>query len=302
MIKRRLKSLLKPLLVIFVGWMFWLFITAEPAPDHAFYADKSFSSIGHRGGGGTLPENTLQAFVNSDKLGVDILEMDIRISKDHHIILFHDRTLSRTTDCDGLVSDYTLNQLRECRMRTVSATIESHPGEQAPGISAEIPTLEEVFERFPEKRMIIEIKGGESHLITGFCTMLQQHKKELQVLVGAFRQSTLDQFRQVCPKVATAATSREGFQFYLLSKLRLTGLLSPAYTSLIMPWRFTSEEKNKFFFMDIITPSFIRQARIKNLAVYVFTVNDPDEMKTLIDLGVDGIMTASPDVLLKVAR
>ncbi len=305
MIKRWLKILFKSLLVVLFGWLAWLFVTAKPAPDHPFHADESFSTIGHRGGGGKLPENTLQAFVNSDRLGTDILEMDIRLTKDRHIILFHDRTLTRTTDCDGLVSEHTLKELQQCKMRNGSATADAHHNQQPSGISGipqGIPTLKEVFDYFPNKRMIIEIKGSEPELSADFCTMLHQHKKELQVLVGAFRQATLDQFRQLCPTVATAATAREGFRFYLVSKLRLTGLLSPTATSLIMPWHFTSKEKNKFFFMDIITPSFIRQAHNKNLAVYIFTVNDPEDMKMLIDLGVDGIMTASPDVLLSIAQ
>ena len=298
MIKRWLKILLKSFFIILSAWLVWLLVTAKPAPDHPFHANETFSTIGHRGGGGTKPENTLQAFLNSDQLGIDILEMDIRLSKDRHIILFHDRTLSRTTNCDGLVSEYTLKQLRECTMRQGSSGKGSNTTLQDSGI----PTLNEVFDHFPDKRMIIEIKGSEPQLITDFCTMLHRYNKDQQVLVGAFRQSTLDQFRQVCPKVATAATAREGFRFYLVSKLRLTGLLAPEFTSLIMPWRFTSKEKNKFFFMDIFTPSFIKQAHNKNLAVYVFTVNDPEDMKILIDLGVDGIMTASPEVLLSVAQ
>lgn len=302
MIKRWLKTIFKTLLAILFAWLVWLLVTAKPAPDHPYHANETFSTIGHRGGGGTQPENTLQAFLNSDQLGIDILEMDIRLSKDHHIILFHDRTLSRTTDCDGLVSEYTLKQLRECAMRSGSTEIGINGSIQNSPIPLGIPTLNEVFEHFPDKRMIIEIKGSEQQLITDFCTMLHRYKKEEQVLVGAFRQSTLDQFRQVCPDVATAATAREGFRFYLLSKIRLTGLLAPEFTSLIMPWRFTSREKNKFFFMDIFTPSFIKQAHNKNLAVYVFTVNDPEDMKLLIDLGVDGIMTASPEVLLSITK
>jgi glycerophosphoryl diester phosphodiesterase len=305
MIKRRLKTLFKSILILFSGWLLWLTFTARPAPNHPYYLTGSFSTIAHRGGGETHPENTLLSFIHSEKLGITILEMDIRLSKDQHIILFHDRTLNRTTHCDGPVSHYTLAELRRCSMRMVATSKQSSKKDEEHPFGGEltvIPTLEEIFQRFPNKKMIIEIKGHESALINGFCTMLQQYNKETQVLVGAFRQATLNHFRQICPKVATAASAKEAFRFYLLSKLRLTALLSPTETSLIMPWQFSSKKKNRFFFMDIITPSFIRQAHNKNLAVYVFTVNEPEDMQTLIDMGVDGIMTDSPKKLTSLVK
>ncbi len=302
---RWLKYLLVLALITLSGWVTLLYLTAKPATPHPFFSHPEFNIIAHRGGGVYLPENTLPAFINSHQLGADILEMDLRVTKDRRLVIFHDKTLNRTTECQGLLSQFTLDSLLQCPIRNNRLSKnERNENQTTQSISNHlvVPTLREVFERFPTKRMVIEIKDDDLYLVERFCTLIKQFKKESQILVGSFRQNAIDQFRKSCPQVATSATMIEGFQFYLLSKVRLTKLLSPSANALILPWRTTSKKANKFFFLDIITPSLVEQAQHKNLPVLIFTVNKPQEMEKLIKLGVQGIMTDYPDRLIFVQQ
>jgi glycerophosphoryl diester phosphodiesterase len=250
-------------------------------------------------------ENTSSAFTHSNQLGIDILEMDLRITRDQKMVIFHDRSLSATTNCEGRISDHSLAELKNCRLKRRDGNKISEVNDSpSPGKYKEsaIPTLEQIFQQFPHKRMIIELKDGDPILVKNFCRLITHYGKQSEILVGSFRQKAMDQFRSNCPLVATSATPREAFLFYFLAKLRLAKLTSSVATTLHMPWRFGFKEKNRFFFWDIITPSFVEQAHAKNLFIQVWTVNEPEDMETLINLGVDGIMTDRPELLISIAK
>lgn len=304
MLKNRFKKALIVLILLGAGCVAWFALTSSRAPEHPFYQAATFDVIAHRGGAGIMPENTLEAMILSERLGVDILEMDIRLTKDRQIVVIHDETLNRTTSCNGLVAQITLAELSRCKIKSDLVTVDSAFAKDS--FSPEhsfitIPTLETVLQRFPTRRMVIEIKGETPELVTEFCRLIRHANKTSQILVGSFRQSALDHFREICPEVATSASPKEAALFVLLSKIRLAFLLSPAATALQIPRRFIAKKGSLLPDFEIVTAALIRQAHAKNLAVQVWTVNDPTEMTELIGLGVDGIMTDFPDRLLAVA-
>ncbi|MEL6984152.1 MAG: glycerophosphodiester phosphodiesterase family protein, partial [Actinomycetota bacterium] len=111
-------------------------------------------------------------------------------------------------------------------------------------------------------------------------------------LVASFGQDTINRFRDACPEVATSATEREVTVFYLLHRLGLSGLDRPGYEALQLPERAAGQ--------DLLTAGLLDDAEGWGLAVVPWTIDDPETMRSLLALGVDGINTNRPDLLIEV--
>lgn len=267
-------------------------IFARPVPDHPYYADRPpVMVIAHQGGDGLWPGNTLFAFQNAARLGVDVLEMDLHITQDNVLVLIHDETVDRTTNGRGSVEAMTLAELK-----TLDAGYHWSPddGQTFPFRNQDIaiPTLEEVFQAFPGHRMVIEIKKTERSMAQPLCGLIRQYDMQTRVLIASFHDQRLAEFRAACPEVATSAARQETTTFVLLSKVFLGGLVSPAYQSLQVP-----EESSG---ITVLTAQFVYAARARNLKVEPWTIDEPAQMRQYIAWDVDGIITDRPDLLLEV--
>ncbi len=157
-----------------------------------------------------------------------------------------------------------------------------------------IPAVEEVLERFLDARLAIEIKQ-EAPSITGpLCNLLRKHGAEKRSIVGSFNQATLNDFRKHCPEVATSATQAEVTRFFGLNAVFLAGVARSPALALQIP--VTSNG------LTIVTPRLIAAAKAQNIDVHVWTINDPEEMRRLIAMGVDGIITDYPDRMFKLLQ
>jgi glycerophosphoryl diester phosphodiesterase len=112
-----------------------------------------------------------------------------------------------------------------------------------------------------------------------------------KVLASSFVQDSIDAFRRECPEVASSATRDEVLVFFVLHRFRLVDVLSPRYQSLQVPLRAAG--------WDLVTPDFIEAARRRGLAVQPWTINEEDDFRRLIALGVDGVSTDDPGRLRK---
>ncbi len=268
----------------------WILLSPS-APDHPYYADRPpVMVIAHQGGDDLWPGNTLFAFQNAADLGVDVLEMDLHITKDNALVLIHDETVDRTTNGSGSVEAMTLAEIK-----ALDAGYDWSPDDSATypyrGQGITIPTLEEVFQAFPGYRMTIEIKKTERSMAAPFCAQIRQYNMQNRVLVASFHDERMAEFRAECPEVATSSARQETTTFVLLSKVFLGGLVSPVYYSLQVP------EKSSG--ITVMTAQFIRAARARNLKVEPWTINDPAQMRQYIEWGADGIITDRPDLLLE---
>jgi glycerophosphoryl diester phosphodiesterase len=277
------------ILVLGVTLIAGLSLTSRPAQDHPYYANPGFRIIAHRGGRGLGPENTLETFKKSLAAGADVLEMDLRMTRDGELVILHDATVDRTTNGAGAVMDMDLRQLKELDagfrwIRDGSFIFRNQ--------HITIPTLAEVFETFPETPFIIEIKDNRSGVCKLLCGQIETYRKIDSVLVASMHTSMLSEFRKVCPKVATSAGPRAAMLFYLLNQVGLTSVFSPPMAALQVPAVFRGR--------PVATPGFVSAAQRLNLKVEVWTVNDVEQMCRLIDAGVDGIMTDFPDLLMTV--
>jgi glycerophosphoryl diester phosphodiesterase len=281
------------LAVVAVAAAWWLaaMLLARPAPPHAYFAAERPGAqvIAHRGGAGLRPEATLEAFDHAARLGADILEMDVRATADGVVVVLHDTTVDRTTDGSGPVAELTLEALRrlDAGYRWTDDGGRTHPYR---GRGIRVPALAEVYRRHARLRMVVEMKVRTPEFAQALCQLTREARMAERVLVASFDHATLRAFRQSCPEVATSMSAREAQVFIAMSRLRLASLASPDALALQVPDRIGD--------LEVLTPALIAAARGRNLRVHAWTVNDEAEMRRLVSLGVDGIMTDRPDRLL----
>jgi glycerophosphoryl diester phosphodiesterase len=254
---------------------------------------QSFLVFAHRGGGGLYPENTLEAFRYSLEVKVDVLELDIHATSDGKLVVLHDSSVDRTTDGSGKVKEMTLAELKKL---DAGYQFSTDSGQTFPfrGKNVTIPTLEEVFDNFPQTKFNIEPKQAEPSIIIPFCNLLREKKKTDKVMVGSFNQTVIDEFRRECPEVATSASPSEVSEFLAYQKSGLSGSYTPPMQALQVPEQIAG--------VQIVTQDFVESAHKLNLQIHVWTINETIDMQRLIGLGVDGIMTDYPDKLLELVK
>lgn len=249
--------------------------------------------IAHRGGAGISPENTLFAFKRAVELGVDVLELDVRATLDGELIVIHDAKIDRTTDGSGFVAGMTFEEIRKL---DAGFHWTKDGGKTFPfrGQNIKIPTLREVFEAFPDTKINIEPKYDTPSPVAPLCSLINEFNRADKVIVGSFRNEVLEDFRQNCPGVATSASPSEASFFLAGYKIGLSESYSPQMQVLQIPKRIGS--------LQIVTEDYIRAAKERNLDVHVWTINEIEDMKSLIELKADGIMTDYPDRLLELLK
>ena len=262
--------------------------TAQTRPIFQSQSSK-FAVFAHRGGGGLFPENTLLAFEDSAKLGVDFLELDVHATSDGTLVVMHDASVERTTDGRGKVSEISLADLKKLDAGYLFTT---DNGATFPfrGQGITVPTLAEIFDALPGTNFNIEPKQQTPSIIKPLCDLIRARKMEDKIIVGSFHQAVIDEFRATCPEIATSASPSEVTTFLTLSKTGISESYNPPMQALQIP-----ENLGK---LSVVTKDFVENAHRKNLKVHVWTVNEPAAMQRLIDAGVDGIMTDYPDRLL----
>lgn len=252
--------------------------------------------IAHQGGKHLAPGNTIEAFQNAVDLGVDVIETDIHITKDGHLVTIHDPTVDATTDGHGYVKDYTLKELQRL---DAAYDFQDLNGEYSfRGKHVYVPTLEEVFQRFPNIKVNIEIKDDNPHdrieeIVQKLMKLIEEYDMEDKVLIASFDQNIINLFDSYSNgRVATQGGKQEAKKFVILHKLFLRNL----YKSNVDAFQLPLQEGN----LDLTQPLLIKGAHRIGLYVHYWTVNDKETMEELVRRGADGIITDRPDLLIEV--
>jgi glycerophosphoryl diester phosphodiesterase len=249
-------------------------------------------NFAHRGDSTRAPENTLEAFRKAVELGAGGLELDVHITGDGHVVVIHDATLDRTTGGSGAVASTTLDELRDM---DAGYGFSLDEGRTYPyrGKGLGVPTLAEVLEELPEVAVNIDIKEIQGDEEAAVLEVLREADAERRALVASKYHAAVRRVRKLSGgSVATGASRREVGVFYLLSALRLEGLLSPNYDALQVPVFYGG--------LALVTRRFVEAAHARGVRVDAWIVNDPAEMHRLLDLGVDVVMTDYPETLAAV--
>ena len=203
----------------------------------------------------------------------------------------HNKTVDETTNGTGRINSFTLKEIQEldagCKWTIDGKTFPF----QCQGIR--VPTLKEVFEAFPETRMVIEIKQTKPSIVKPLADLIRDYKMTEKVLVASFYHRALKEFRRECPEVATSASTLELFKF-LIGNTLFKGLAKvPAIDAVQVGIRFFNIP------IPFINRRTIQAARDMNIPIQAWTVNGWDDMKKMISAGVDGIITDNPSELLR---
>ncbi len=247
----------------------------------------------HRGGAGLWPENTLVAFEGALALGYGYIETDVRQTRDGELVLFHDERVDRTTDGVGRVDAHSLAELS----RLDAGYHFTLDGERFPqrGRGVRIPTLQEALDLDPELRLNLEIKPRSDAVAEQVYRFLEQRDLRSRVLVASADQATGDTFRRLSRgRYATSPGAGGVLRFWLAAKSGTHRFMRFGVDALQVPARQQG--------LEVVTPRFIDAAHAHGIQVHVWTVDDEYEMRRLLALGVDGLMTDRPDVLARVVR
>lgn len=233
--------------------------------------------IAHRGLSIGSQENTLAAFASAVEVGAHVLETDVHLSKDGQVIVAHDADLNRVAGIPGLVADFTAQQLADMDL----------------GFGQGFPTLVELLETFPQEKFNIDLKVPS--VVDAFVDVIAQLGAVERVLVASFDEATRARAVAQLPGAVSNATPGYVLEGRLRSWL---GLPSQG-------WNLPRDVKalqipTTRFGMALVTPSLIRMAHAKGLEVHVWTINEPSDMRRLLDMGVDGIVTDRCDLALEV--
>ena len=243
-------------------------------------------AFSHRGGRLRWPENTLLAFRQSAELGYRYFETDLHLSADGVLMVFHDDTLDRITDGSGPIGDYTASELKRFDAAFRFGSDRGWPYRRQ-GVT--IPTLEEVMTAFPHASFTLELK--QAGLGDPLVQLIEQHDLWHRVMVGGYADEWVKEVRRLSGgRVPTSSGRHETLLFWLASRVGV-GLPIRA-DALQVPVTNNG--------LTVVDRRFIKAAHQAGKQVHVWTINDPPEMHRLLDLGVDGLMSDVPDVLLAV--
>ncbi len=246
----------------------------------------------HRGASKEFPENTMPSFERAVRLGADFIETDIHFTRDKKFAIIHDDSIERISNGAGKVADYTMNELK-----TFDAGYRFTPdcGNTYPfrGKGITLCSLDELLEAFPLCKFNIDIKIKNPEQIKYFTDIIDKYKARSRIITASKYLSNLRAVRKISPDIATSFSTMEALGILFLYQSGLLFLkMNFKGISLQIPENYAN--------FNIVTRSFVKQIHEKNLQVHVWTINKEEDMRSLIDLEVDGIMSDDPALLLKV--
>lgn len=280
----------------------------------------------HRGGGDNNPENTMLAFREAiGTYGADIIESDLYLTKDGYLVYNHDSYIDETCNVNGdltldevkelcgnkenrhYIEDMTLSELREYNF---GYYFENEEGERTykdetdlAGAGLQIATVDQLFEEFyesnPDLLFIVEIKDGGERGFEAARILSETLKKypgyEDQIVVGTFHDEIEAELKENYPHLMRGASTGSAAKFILTQFVGLNIFDGGDFTCLQIPMSYDLGIE-----VALDKATIIKRAHRRNIAVQYWTINDPDEMRLLIELGVDCIMTDNPALLREV--
>lgn len=295
--------------------------TTAQEPANRWLTERRIVNMAHGGGLREAPQGTMFAYRTAAARGADVLEMDLHITRDGHVIAMHDSTVDRTTDGTGCVVAKTLAEIKALDAAhtfvpgvgvSSSRPPEDHPfrgvatGAVAPppGWTAadfQVVTLQELFEELPDALMLMELKPTEAErghdcpaalsaipveerpdLPAEVARLIAEHDMGDRVMVASFIDDLMARFQAAAPEVDTSFPVNDAVQLYLAFA---TGAPAPnpnGHEAIQVPRNFGG---------ITITEELVTWARANDIAVHFWTINSAAEMTELLDWGADGLIT-----------
>ncbi len=258
---------------------------------HPYFAAERPHLFAHRGASAEAPENTLPSFARAVELGIRYLELDCHGTRDGRIVICHDAELAGTTEGEGAISAHTYAEI----VRLDAGHRFTRDGRSFPfrGRGVRVPTLEEVIEAFPSAHLNLEIKQAEPAILDEVIAIVRRARATDRFLLAAGDDALMARLRERDPGTAIGSSIGDVLAFFQAIQEDRVASFSPAGHALQIPPSFAGQE--------LVTPQSIGAARKLGIFVHVWTVNEPAQMRLLLERGVDGIMSDDPARLLQVA-
>ncbi|MEP7052112.1 MAG: glycerophosphodiester phosphodiesterase [Pseudomonadota bacterium] len=244
----------------------------------------------HRGAAAERPENTLTSFRRALELGADALETDVHLTADGEIVAAHDEDGTRMTSVPRALRSSTLAEIQS--WDAGYGFVDARGGRPFQGQGYRIPSLRELLTELPAVRINMDLKTEEPALVERFIAIVREHSAEERVIAASFFRSSLVNLRRRGWRGETSLSRWEFLRTWLIPKwLQRSGIPGsraqiPTHAG---PLRFASSRSLK---------------KLKQLGLQVdyWTINDPNEARRLVALGVDGIMTDDPGLIVPAVR
>ena len=241
---------------------------------HPYLADHNFVCFAHRGGALENAENTQRAFSAATALGYRFIETDVQATADGVVLVFHDDTLERMTDGAGTISTMPYSEVRQAQIQGTEP----------------IMTLEEALLEFPDTRFNIDIKTD--HALEPTLALVEKMDCLDRICLASFSNVRLQALRKrFGSRVCSGASPRD------VSALKFGSWGVPTWNVSAK----CAQVPVRQFGVTLIAPRFITYCNARGIAVHVWTIDEEAEMRRLIRLGVNGIMSDRPTLLKQVA-
>lgn len=241
----------------------------------------------HRGASLELPENSMAAFERAVEIGVDVIESDVHLTADGHVVLAHDACGLRMAGNAQQIADASLNEIQEW---DIGLNHQSPAGQKTQANKGHrIPTLREALDALPHMRWNLDVKVTHPNAWQRVIEVIKEKHAEDRVLLASFSATTLESIRRAGYQGETGMGERDVAFLACLPSfiLRLPFPMRPNGDRVQVPI-----QSKPFTFASTW---FIQKCRALGLYVDFWTINDEDEAMSLLDLGVDGIMTDDPE-------
>jgi glycerophosphoryl diester phosphodiesterase len=243
---------------------------------HPFLETHLPIAFAHRGGASDAPENTMPAFAKAIELGYTYLETDVHSTRDGVLLAFHDDDLLRTCGLAGKISELDYSEVRNARVNGAEP----------------IPLLQDIFDAWPQARINIDCKSDAA--LQPLIKALRLPHVLDKVCVGSFSDKRLSVLRETFgPSLCSSLGPK---QVALLRVRSWIGVVKPFEGAL------AAQIPLKQGPITLTDKRLVDDAHSAGLQVHVWTIDEPDEMEHLLDLGVDGIMTDKPLVLKRILQ
>lgn len=245
----------------------------------------------HRGASAVYPENTLPAFAAATAAGLAYLEMDVWATSDGVVVVHHDPTLQRLC---GVSQPVSAVDFRTLQSYDAGWGFSRDNGTTFPqrGQGIVVPSLAAVLQHFPHARCNIEIKQAEPVIVANTVSTIKETGAEQRVLLAAENDRTMAVIRRECGSIPTSLSFAEAAAFFDWLTHGCRAPYTPPGVALQIPVNWQGRR--------LVSRESVAAAHAVGLEVHVWTVNDADQARELLDLGVDGIMGDIPELLLSV--
>lgn len=228
------------------------------------------------------------AFSSAVELGARHIETDVRVTADGVVHCIHDASIDRTTNASGPFSQYTSQEIARLDAGFGHATSEGYPFRSA---GVRIPTFEELAMSFPDVHVVVDLK--EDPVVEPLADLVRRLDIGERLIVGSFSDARLARFRDLTDGAVPTSVGSTRARSWLLAS-RVGHGLSGSSSALQLPLQRGG--------VRAVDRKLVDAAHSRGLQVHVWTINDPDQMRELIEIGVDGIVTDRIDLLLEVVK